>query len=78
MEDVQPLTKRYAGTKGVRLCRIAVELMDGGSPVSKETWLRLLLIDDGYPRPQTQIPLYEYGAPSRLPRHGLATYSSIR
>ena len=31
MEDVQPLTKRYAGTKGVRLCRIAVELMDGGS-----------------------------------------------
>lgn len=63
MEDVQPLTKRYAGTKGVRLCRIAVELMDGGSQSPKETWLRLLLIDDGYPRPQTQIPLYEYGAP---------------
>jgi hypothetical protein len=63
MDDVQPLTKRYAGTKGVRLCRQAVDLMDGGSQSPKETWLRLLLIDAGYPRPQTQIPLYEYGAP---------------
>lgn len=62
-EDVEPLTKRYAGTKGVRLCRQSVELMDGGSQSPKETWLRLLLIDDGYPRPQTQIPLYEYGLP---------------
>jgi very-short-patch-repair endonuclease len=36
--------------------------MDGGSHSPKETWLRLLLIDAGYPRPRTQIPLYEYGA----------------
>lgn len=61
-EDVNPLTKIYAGTKGVRLCRQALELMDAGSQSPKETWLRLVLIDDGYPRPQTQIPLYEYGA----------------
>jgi hypothetical protein len=60
-EDVNPLTKIYAGTKGVRLCRQAIELMDGGAQSPKETWLRLLLIDDGYPRPQTQIPLYEFG-----------------
>jgi hypothetical protein len=63
MEDIQPLTKRYAGTKGVRLCRHAIELMDSGSQSPKETWLRLLLIDDGYPRPETQIPLFEHGAP---------------
>lgn len=62
MEDVLPLTKRYAGTKGVRHCRTALDLMDSGSQSPKETWLRLLLIDDGYPRPRTQIPLYEYGA----------------
>jgi very-short-patch-repair endonuclease len=61
-EDVMPLTKLYAGTKGVRSCRQAVELMDSGAQSPKETWLRLLLIDGGYPRPQTQIPLYEYGA----------------
>jgi hypothetical protein len=62
-EDVAPLAKRYAGSKGVRLCRAALDLMDGGSQSPKETWLRLLLIDAGYPRPQTQIPLYEYGVP---------------
>ena len=29
----------------------------------KETWLRLLVIRHGFPRPQTQIPVYdEYGA----------------
>lgn len=58
IEDVAPLAKRYAGTKGVRLCRVALDLMDGGAQSPKETWLRLLLIDAGYPRPQTQIPLY--------------------
>lgn len=63
IEDVQPLTKRYAGTKGVRLCRQALDLMDAGSQSPKETWLRLILIDARYPRPQTQIPLYEYGVP---------------
>jgi very-short-patch-repair endonuclease len=64
MEDVQPLTKRYAGTKGVRCCRQAIELMDAGSQSPKETWLRLVLIDAKSPRPQTQIPLYEYGVPA--------------
>src|SRR5262249_27545555 len=54
---------RYAGARGVRCCRTAVDLMDAGAQSPKETWLRLLLIDAGYPRPRTQIPLYEYGAP---------------
>jgi very-short-patch-repair endonuclease len=63
LKDVSPLTRRYAGTKGVRLCRQALDLMDAGAQSPKETWLRLLLIDAGYPRPRTQIPLYEYGAP---------------
>jgi very-short-patch-repair endonuclease len=31
--------------------------MDAGAQSPKETWLRLLLIDAGYPRPQTQIPV---------------------
>ena len=37
--------------------------MDAGGASPKETWLRLLLIDAGFPRPQTQIPVYdpEYG-----------------
>lgn len=38
-------------------------MMDAGAQSPKETWLRLVLIRAGYERPQTQIPLYEYGAP---------------
>ncbi len=33
----------------------ALSLMDGGAQSPKETWLRLLLIDDGLPTPRTQI-----------------------
>ena len=32
------------------------------APSRRETWLRLLLIRAGFPRPETQIPVYdEYG-----------------
>ncbi|BBY57928.1 hypothetical protein MSAR_10640 [Mycolicibacterium sarraceniae] len=34
-------------------------LVDGGAQSPKETWLRLLLIDAGLPRPQTQIPVFD-------------------
>src|SRR6476659_3790644 len=33
----------------------AIALMDGGAQSPKETWLRLVLIDGGLPRPRTQI-----------------------
>jgi hypothetical protein len=36
--------------------------MDAGGHSPKETWLRLLLIDAGYPRPATQIPVYDGGS----------------
>jgi hypothetical protein len=61
--DVFALSNRYAGARGVRCCRAAVKMMDAGAHSPKETWLRLLIIGAGYPRPQTQIPLYEYGFP---------------
>jgi hypothetical protein len=62
-EHVLPLAARYKGARGVRRCRQALDLMDDGAQSPKETWLRLLLIDAGFPRPQTQIPDYdaEYG-----------------
>lgn len=55
--EVLALTERYKGTNGVRMCRQAVELMDAGAQSPKETWLRLLLIDEGFPPPVTQIPM---------------------
>lgn len=62
-EEVLPLADRYKGARGVRRFREVIQLMDAGGQSPKETWLRLLLIDAGFPRPQTQIPVYdrEYG-----------------
>jgi hypothetical protein len=34
-----------------------LDLVDAGAESPKETWLRLLLIRVGFPRPQTQIPV---------------------
>ena len=60
--DIAPLIERGKGRRGIRNLRTAVDLMDGGAQSPKETWLRLLLIDAGYPRPATQIPVYDdYG-----------------
>ncbi|WP_068188993.1 hypothetical protein [Mycobacterium sp. UM_CSW] len=53
--DVMPLIDRHPGARGVRRCRTALSLMDGGAQSPKETWLRLALIDAGLPRPTTQI-----------------------
>ncbi len=54
--------ERYQGRRGIRRARIALDLVDPGAESPRETWLRLLLIRAGFPRPQTQIPVYdEYG-----------------
>jgi hypothetical protein len=53
--DVAFLVDRYRGARGMKRARIALALMDGGAQSPKETWLRLLVIDAGYPRPATQL-----------------------
>jgi hypothetical protein len=58
-DHVAPLIERYKGARNIRALRTAVDLMDGGAQSPKETWLRLLLIDAGYPRPTTQIPVVD-------------------
>ncbi|SON63209.1 hypothetical protein MSIMFI_04739 [Mycobacterium simulans] len=55
--DVELLVDRYKGRRGMKAARAALELVDGGAQSPKETWLRLLLIQAGFPRPQTQIPV---------------------
>lgn len=56
-ERVLELAARYRGLRGIRSARTALDLMDAGGQSPRETWLRLLLIDAGYRRPQTQIPV---------------------
>ncbi|ORA33743.1 hypothetical protein [Mycobacterium aquaticum] len=58
-DHVLPLVEDFRGAHGVRRCREALSLMDAGGQSPKETWLRLLLMDDGYPRPETQIPVLD-------------------
>src|SRR6185312_10960242 len=52
----------YPGRRGITRARTVLPLVDAGAESPRETWLRLLLIRAGFPTPQTQIPLYEYGA----------------
>lgn len=59
VEEVLSLAKRYPGGRGLRRLRMVLPLVDGGSASPKETWLRLLLLDDGLPRPTAQIPVHE-------------------
>jgi len=53
--DVLALGDRYRRARGRGRCAVALDLMDGGAQSPKETWLRLLVIDEGFPRPRTQI-----------------------
>lgn len=57
--DVELLVARYARRRGIQRARTALDLMDGGGQSPRETWLRLILIDGGLPRPQTQIPVFD-------------------
>jgi hypothetical protein len=58
-EDVSVLAKRYRGARGLRRLGQVLALVDGGAASPKESWLRLLLIDAGLPKPATQIPVHD-------------------
>lgn len=71
MADVDLLTQRFKGRRGIRGARAALDLVDPGAESPRETWLRLLVIRNGFPRPQTQIPVRdEYGALIAVPDLG--------
>jgi hypothetical protein len=57
--DLELLSQRYPGRRGIRRARQAVNLADAGAESPKESWLRVILIRAGLPRPQTQIPVYD-------------------
>ncbi|ULE33993.1 endonuclease domain-containing protein [Mycobacterium sp. IDR2000157661] len=57
VNDVEPIAAVHRHTRGLRQLERALDLMDPGAQSPKETWLRLLAIGEGYPRPCTQIPV---------------------
>lgn len=55
--DVTALATRHPGARGLRQLSTAIKLHDPGGASPRETWLRLLLMRAGFPRPSTQIPV---------------------
>jgi hypothetical protein len=59
--EVLEVADQHRGARGLRQLETALELVDAGSQSPRETWLRLLLIRAGLPRPTTQIPVVAGG-----------------
>ena len=54
-QDVLSLVQRYPGARGNKRARRLIDVMDAGAESPRETWLRIALINAGFPRPTTQI-----------------------
>ncbi|EHB55823.1 hypothetical protein MycrhDRAFT_3017 [Mycolicibacterium rhodesiae JS60] len=58
VEDVQAVAAGHPGARGLRNLESVLELIDRGAESPQESYLRLVLIRGGLPRPQTQVPVY--------------------
>lgn len=59
IEDVKLIAKRRPGARGIRQLRELLPLVDPGAMSPQESRLRLLFIDAGFPKPTTQIPVFD-------------------
>ncbi|MEE2855318.1 MAG: DUF559 domain-containing protein [Actinomycetota bacterium] len=57
VDDVLGVAGSHPHAPGLRRLETALDLVDPGAQSPRESYLRLLLIDAGLPRPQTQIPV---------------------
>ena len=57
VNEVREISAMHRGARGLRQLEAVLECVDAGSQSPKETWLRLLLVKAGLPRPTTQIPV---------------------
>lgn len=61
--DVEVLIQRCQGRRGIQRARESLDLVDAGAQSPRKSWLRIILIQAGLPRPQTQIRVCdEFGA----------------
>ena len=63
IDDVRVLAKRYRRAPGTRQLRELLPLIDGGAASPRESRIRLLLMDAGFPQPETQIPVLKGSYP---------------
>jgi very-short-patch-repair endonuclease len=57
LDDVASIAQGHPRARGLRQLETVLDLVDAGAESPKESYLRLLLIGAGFPRPQTQIPV---------------------
>lgn len=58
VDQISSVIACHPGARRIRELRQAVALSDGGAESPQETRTRLLLMQDGLPRPETQIEVY--------------------
>ena len=63
---IQAVANDHPGARGLHQLRRVLSLVDPGAESPKETWLRLLLIRAGLPKPSTQIKVFDGGWVARL------------
>ncbi|MFN8228375.1 MAG: hypothetical protein U0R18_16850 [Mycobacterium sp.] len=59
IEDVRSIMARYGPVRGVSQLRELLPLIDAGAASPTESWWRLFLIDNGFPAPETQLPVVD-------------------
>jgi hypothetical protein len=59
VDDLRAGIRRYAGRRGVKRMREAVDRVRTRVDSRPETWLRLLLVDDGLPEPVVNVPVFD-------------------
>jgi hypothetical protein len=59
LSDIARLAERHAGRRGSHQARKVIDLADAGAESPRESYLRLLIVQAGLPRPATQIPVYD-------------------
>ncbi|MCV7368204.1 hypothetical protein CRI77_06080 [Mycolicibacterium duvalii] len=63
VDAVAALAAQHRGARGLRQLHELLPLVDGGAGSPQESRLRLCLLDRGFPRPQTQIPVFDGSRP---------------
>lgn len=57
VDEVATIATQHRGVPGLRQLETVLSLVDVGAQSPKESWLRLVLVQAGLPRPKTQIPV---------------------
>lgn len=57
MADILVVRDRHPHVRGLARLSKVLSLVDPGAESPKETWLRLVLVGGGFPRPKTQVPV---------------------